>query len=69
MKHRLIPYYLLCTGIYVGLFLVELVLMQFVLQMFTSNTLISVTAALPMLLFVNPVVTWLIVEYLTKKKK
>ena len=67
MKHRLIPYFLFCMGIYIAVFLVELVLMGFVVQMFTTNTLVSVTAALPMLLFVNPVITWVIVETLIKK--
>jgi hypothetical protein len=46
---------------------VELVLMSFIVQMFTTNTLVSVTAALPMLLFVNPVITWVLVETLIKK--
>lgn len=67
MKHRLAPYYLFCMGVYITLFLVELVLMSFILRMFTTNTLVSVTAALPMLLFVNPVVTWVIVETVMKK--
>ena len=67
MKHRLAPYYLFCMGVYIALFLVELVLMSFILRMFTTNTLVSVTAALPMLLFVNPVVTWVIVESVLKK--
>lgn len=67
MKHRLAPYYLFCMGVYIALFLVELVLMSFILRMFTTNTLVSVTAALPMLLFVNPVVTWVIVETVMKK--
>ena len=67
MKHRLTPYYLFCMGVYIALFLVELVLMSFILRMFTTNTLVSVTAALPMLLFVNPVVTWVIVETVLKK--
>ena len=67
MKHRLAPYYLFCMGVYIALFLVELVLISFILRMFTTNTLVSVTAALPMLLFVNPVVTWVIVETVMKK--
>ena len=67
MKHRLAPYFLVCMGIYIAVFLVELVLMSFIVQMFTTNTLVSVTAALPMLLFVNPVITWVIVETLIKK--
>ncbi len=67
MKHRLAPYFLACMGIYIAVFLVELVLMNFIVQMFTTNTLVSVTAALPMLLFVNPVITWVIVETLIKK--
>ena len=67
MKNRLVPYFLFCMGIYIAVFLVELVLMGFVVQMFTTNTLVSVTAALPMLLFVNPVITWVIVETLIKK--
>ena len=67
MKHRLAPYFLFCMGIYIAVFLVELVLMSFLVQMFTTNTLVSVTAALPMLLFVNPVITWVIVETLIKK--
>ena len=67
MKHRLAPYFLFCMGIYIAVFLVELVLMSFIVQMFTTNTLVSVTAALPMLLFVNPVITWVIVETLIKK--
>ena len=67
MKHRLAPYYLFCMGVYIALFLVELVLMSFILRMFTTNTLVSVTAALPMLLFINPVVTWVIVETVMKK--
>ena len=67
MKHRLAPYFLVCMGIYIAVFLVELVLMSFLVQMFTTNTLVSVTAALPMLLFVNPVITWVIVETLIKK--
>ena len=67
MKHRLAPYFLFCMGIYIAVFLVELVLMSFVVQMFTTNTLVSVTAALPMLLFVNPVITWVLVETLIKK--
>ena len=48
MKHRLAPYFLACMGIYIAVFLVELVLMSFIVQMFTTNTLVSVTAALPM---------------------
>lgn len=67
MKHRLIPYFLTCMGIYIAVFLMELVLMSFLVQMFTTNTLVSVTAALPMLLFVNPVITWVLVETLMKK--
>ena len=67
MKHRLAPYFLFCMGIYIAVFLVELVLMNFVVQMFTTNTLVSVTVALPMLLFINPVVTWVIVESVLKK--
>ena len=67
MKHRLAPYFLACMGIDIAVFLVELVLMSFIVQMFTTNTLVSVTAALPMLLFVNPVITWVIVETLIKK--
>ena len=67
MKHRLAPYFLFCLGIYIAVFLVELVLMNFIVQMFTTNTLVSVTAALPMLLFVNPVITWVIVETLIRK--
>ena len=67
MKHRLAPYFLFCMGIYIAVFLVELVLMNFIVQMFTTNTLVSVTAALPMLLFVNPVITWVIVETLIRK--
>ena len=67
MKHRLVPYFLTCMGIYIAVFLVELLLMRFLVQMFTTNTLVSVTAALPMLLFVNPVVTWVIVETVMKK--
>ena len=67
MKHRLAPYFLTCMGIYIAVFLIELVLMSFVVQMFTTNTLVSVTAALPMLLFVNPVITWVLVETLIKK--
>lgn len=69
MKHRLVPYYFFCTAIYIVLFLIELLIMNFVLQLFTTNTLISVTAALPMLLFVNPVLTWVSAETLMKKKK
>ena len=69
MKHRLVPYYLLCTGIYVAAFLVEAFVMHFIVQLFTTNTLVSVTAALPMLLFVNPLVTWALAESLIKKKK
>ena len=67
MKHRLAPYFLTCMGIYIAVFLVELVLMSFLVQMFTTNTLVSVTAALPMLRFVNPVITWVLVETLMKK--
>lgn len=69
MNHRLIPYYLLCTVVYVLSFLVELAVMRFFVSLFTTNALVCVTAALPMLLFVNPLVTWFIVEALSKKKK
>lgn len=68
MKHRLMPYYLFCMGVYVALFLVEMIVMTFVVRMFTTNTLVSVTAALPMLLFINPVATWMIAETAMKKK-
>ncbi len=67
MKHRLLPYYLLCVGVYIGLFLLEFAVVHFLVQMFTTNTLVSVTVALPVLLFVNPLCTWLAVELLLKK--
>ncbi len=69
MKNRLLPYYFLCVGIYVAVSLLEFVMMNFLIQIFTANTIVSVTVALPMLLFVNPVVTWFIAEMLMKNKK
>ncbi len=67
MKNRLLPYYFLCVGIYVVLSLIEFVMMNFLIQIFTTNAIVSVTAALPMLLFVNPVLTWFTAETLMKK--
>ncbi|MBE6108311.1 MAG: hypothetical protein E7192_06700 [Erysipelotrichaceae bacterium] len=67
MKHRLLPYYFLCVGVYVGLFLFELAIVHFFVQIFTTNTLVSVTVALPVLLFINPLCTWAAVELLIKK--
>lgn len=68
MKSRLFPYFIICVGVYLAVFLIEFAIVHFVIQMFTSNTVVSVTAALPMLLFVNPVVCWFVVNRMIKKK-